>query len=76
MIARIDKLENILTSTDVKNPGLVTVMALNISNDKAFVNRFEDHLATHTGIRDEVREMQEKFKTDLMIEMDRRYKQR
>jgi len=76
LITRLDKIEDILTSNDVKNPGLVTMMALNISNDENFVKRFDEHLKTHTGIKEEVREMLEKFKKDLFDDLDRRYKQR
>ncbi len=72
LIARIDKLEAAITGKD----GLETQLVLNIANDEAFVKRFEDHLATHTGIREEVSEMQEKFRTDLMAEMDRIYKRK
>lgn len=68
LIGRIDKLEAAITGKD----GLETQLALNITKDEAFVQRFEDHLETHTGIRDEVRKMLDEFK----IEMDRRYKQK
>lgn len=61
LIVRIDKLEDILTSTDPKSPGLATQMALNIADDKNFVKRFEEHLETHKGIKEEVKEMLEKF---------------
>lgn len=70
LIARIDKLENAITGKE----GLETQLVLNIANDKAFVKRFEDHLKTHTGIKEEVGETLEKFKVDLFLEMDRRYK--
>jgi len=76
LIARIDKLENSITSTDPKNPGLALQMALNIASDENFVSRFEDHLKTHKGIKEDVREMLDKFKKDLFEEMDRRYKQK
>jgi len=54
VIARIDKMQ----------------MAVNIANDEAFVKRFEDHLDTHKGIKEEVREMLDKFESD----MERKFK--
>jgi len=72
LIARIDKLENAITGKG----GLETQMALNIANDENFVSRFEEHLKTHKGIKEDVAEMLEKFKKDLFEEMDRRYKQK
>ena len=65
VIARIDKLENLITILDTK-------MAVNIANDESFVQRFEDHLDTHKGIKEEVREMLDKFESD----MERKFKLR
>lgn len=68
LISRIDKLEAAITGKD----GLETQLALNITKDEAFVQRFEDHLKTHTGIKDEVRKMLDEFK----VEMDNRYRRK
>ena len=68
VIARIDKLENLITGED----GLKTQMAVNIANDVAFVKRFEDHLDTHKGIKEEVKEMLEKHEE----KMERKFKLR
>ncbi len=72
LIARIDKLEQTITGED----GLSTKLAVNIANDKAFVARFEDHLKTHTGIKEEVAEDHAAFKKSLFEEMDQRYKRK
>lgn len=63
VIARIDKM-------GVTMENLKTQMAVNIANDEAFVKRFEDHLDTHKGIKEEVREMLDKFESD----MERKFK--
>ena len=70
LIARIDKLEDAITGKG----GLETQMVLNIANDKNFVIRFEEHLKTHKGIKEDVAEMLDKFKKDLFEDLDKRYK--
>ncbi len=68
LIARIDKLEETITGKD----GLQTELKVNIANDKAFVQRFEDHLKTHVGIEEVVEKRLDKFEE----EMDKRYKRK
>ena len=68
LIARIDKLEDILTGED----GISTKLKVNIANDAAFVTRFEDHLRTHEGIKEVVEKRLDKFESD----MERKFKLR
>jgi len=68
LIARIDKLENVITGTG----GISEKLAVNIANDEAFVKRFEDHLRTHEGIEEVVEKRLDKFESD----MDLKYKRK
>lgn len=70
LITRIDKLDDSINSTDPKNPGLRLQMELNIKDDAYFVKRFEEHLSTHKGIKNEVQEILKEFE----VRMDQKYK--
>ena len=72
LIKRIDDIEKILNNPDPKNPGLVTQMALNEERDQGFRDKFETHLNTHKGVKDDVKKTLKEFEA----KMDLKYKQK